>query len=190
MKLIRNSKKFTLLKNFLILITLLIACLFNTSCSSSFLFSQDSVEITYRSPDRISFQGKGAGAGMALMSTMGPVGIALGVAIDEGIAKDIRSNAESSGIDFKSIFKQTVKQSDQFKQAESIEVKQYGFVIKNGSKDYVAAEIHILVTQGGDVEQRKLSSWSEQQDLERWVTLDELKTDPDVIKELFLMALK
>jgi hypothetical protein len=120
----------------------------------------------------------------------GPVGIAIGVAIDEGIAKDIRSNADNGGIDFKSIFEQSVRQTDQFKQAESIEVKQYGFVIKNGSKDYVAAEIQILVTQDGEVEQRILSSWSKQQELERWVTLDELKTDSDVIKELFLMALK
>jgi hypothetical protein len=189
-KLILQSGFTTRLKTLIILATLSIACILNSGCSSLPFFEQKSVEITYSSPDRISFQGKGAGAGIALMSSMGPVGIAIGVAIDEGIAQDIRENADNGGIDFKSIFQQAVRQTDQFQQAESIEVKQYGFVIKNGSKDYVAAEIQILVTQDGEIEQRILSSWPKQQELERWVTLDELKTDSDVIKELFLMALK
>lgn|GEM_PF-2853016 len=37
----------------------------------------------------LTFEGKGAGAGIMLMSTMGPAGIAIGVAIDVGIGKDI-----------------------------------------------------------------------------------------------------
>lgn len=55
--------------------------------------------IAYQAPDRVKFQGKGAGAGIALMSTMGPVGIALGVAIDEGIAKSIDENARQHNVD-------------------------------------------------------------------------------------------
>lgn len=39
---------------------------------------------------RIGFEGKGAAAGVMMSSSMGPMGIAIGVAIDEGIAKDIR----------------------------------------------------------------------------------------------------
>jgi hypothetical protein len=70
------------------------ACFINAGCSSLSLFTQKPIEIIYTSPDRISFQGKGAGAGIALISSMGPVGIALGVAIHEGIAKDIRTTAK------------------------------------------------------------------------------------------------
>ena len=39
----------------------------------------------------VRFDGKGAAAGVMMSSSMGPMGIAIGVAIDEGIAKDIRS---------------------------------------------------------------------------------------------------
>ena len=147
----------TRLKSLIILVTVSIVYFLNSGCSSVSLFVQGPIEITYSSSDRISVQGKGAGAGMALMSTMGPVGIALGVAIDEGIANDIRNNADNSGVEFQALFQQAVEQTNLFKQAESIEVKQYGFVIKNGSKDYVAAEIRALVTMGGEVEQRILN---------------------------------
>lgn len=160
-----------------------------SACSSLPFSFNDAVEISYSSPDRISFQGKGAGAGMALMSSMGPVSIAIGVAIDEGIAKDIRSSAIVGGVDFKALFQQAVKKNDQFRQDDNIEVKQYGFFIKNVSKDYVAAEVHILVTQNGHVELRVLTSWPNQQEQELWVTLDDVKTKPDAIEKLFSMAL-
>lgn len=161
-----------------------------SACSSLPFSFNDPVEITYSSPDRIGFQGKGAGAGIALMSSMGPVGIAIGVAIDEGIAKDIRANAATGGVDFKTLFQQAIEQNEQFKYADSIEVKQYGFVIKNGSKDYVAAKIHLLVTQDKKVQEQVLTSWPKQQELELWVTLDEIKTKPETIEKLFSMALK
>lgn len=47
----------------------------------------------------IKYTGKGAGASFALMGAMGPIGAAIGVAIDEGISKDIRKNIEVSGFD-------------------------------------------------------------------------------------------
>ena len=145
------------MKKGIIAAALLFAFLINSACTSLGFQSESAAEILYSAPDRISFQGKGAGAGMALMSIVGPVGIALGVAIDEGIANDIRNNADNSGVEFQALFQQAVEQTNLFKQAESIEVKQYGFVIKNGSKDYVAAEIRALVTMGGEVEQRILN---------------------------------
>jgi hypothetical protein len=174
----------------ILVMTLAMAVGLMLSACSSFPFTFNSpIEITYSSPDRISFQGKGAGAGIALMSTMGPVGIALGVAIDEGIAKDIRENAESGGIDFKHIVELAVSQSASLQNAERIDVKKYGFVIKNGSKDYVAAEVDLIVTENGESKSMKVSSWPKQQELELWITLDELKTKPEAIETLFSMAL-
>jgi len=170
-------------------LTMAMALVLSACSSLPFSFSSP-VEITYSSPDRISFQGKGAGAGIALMSTMGPVGIALGVAIDEGIAKDIRTNAEMGDIDFKTIIDLALSQSDLLKNAERIEVKKYGFVIKNGSKDYVAAEIDLVITKDSEVQTVKLSSWEKQQELELWITLDDIKTKPEAIETLFSMALK
>ena len=51
-------------------------------------------------PKRIRFQGKGMGAGMMLAGTMGPMGMAIGVAIDEGISKDIQLVADKVNFDF------------------------------------------------------------------------------------------
>lgn len=45
----------------------------------------------------IHFEGKGAAAGVMMSSSMGPMGIAIGVAIDEGIAKDIRGALDRVG---------------------------------------------------------------------------------------------
>jgi hypothetical protein len=167
----------------------------NSGCTSLSLFTdtfvkKTPVEIHYNSPDRISFQGKGAGAGIALMSSMGLVGIAIGVAIDEGIAKDIRNTAKAGDVDFKTLLKDSVATMDTLKHADRIDVKRYGFVIKNGSKDYVAAEVRVTVIKGDVTNDVTLSSWSKQETLEDWVTLDDVKTKPEAIEKLFVMALK
>lgn len=155
--------------------------------------ASNQVDIVYQQPDRIAFQGKGAGAAFALMSTMGPVGAALGVAIDEGIAKDIRQSANAGDIDFKELLHEAVA-SGSFPDASKITVSRYGFVIKDGSKDYVAAEIALTVemlTNGSlTVEQRLLSSWTPEAGDHYLVTLDEIKSQPEKIRQLFELALK
>ena len=195
MKLISNTAVFSRLKNCAVAIMLFTASVTNSGCASLSLFTdtfveKTPVEIHYNSPDRISFQGKGAGAGIALMSSMGPVGIAIGVAIDEGIAKDIRETAKAGNVDFKTLLKDSVATIATLKDAERIEVKTYGFVIKNGSKDYVAAEIKLAVIKGDVASDVTLSSWSKQVALKDWVTLDDVKTQPEAIEKLFVMALK
>lgn len=57
---------------------------------------------------RLRFSGKGAGAGMMLMSSMGPAGIAVGIAIDEGIAKEIRTNLQAVGVEFNGLVEQSI----------------------------------------------------------------------------------
>jgi hypothetical protein len=67
---------------------------------------QPQIEISFTEPKQIVFQGKGAGAGIALMSAMGPVGIAIGVAIDAGIAKDIGTVSIQQGFDIDAMLQQ------------------------------------------------------------------------------------
>lgn len=116
--------------------------------------NNEKISLHFSEPNRIQFQGKGAGAGIALMSTMGPVGIALGVAIDEGIAKDIRKAIIEEKADVLGYLKiQTADLLSQkgysvlFGEADSKEVtfpkitiKRMGFKITNGSTDATAAE--------------------------------------------------
>jgi hypothetical protein len=188
-KSISRNRIFVRLRTYLISIFLLTLCITSTGCSSLSFLSQSPVEIHYSSPDRISFQGKGAGAGIALMSSMGPVGIAIGVAIDEGIAKDIRDTAKVGGVDFKAMLKQAIPSIDSLKDAGRIEVTKYGFVIKNGSKDYVASEVHIYVHQGKVSEKVIFSSWPKQKALEDCVALESIKNNPEAINKLFSYSL-
>ena len=195
MKLISKTAVFSRLKNCAVAMMFFTVCVTSSGCTSLSLFTdtfveKTPVEIHYTSPDRISFQGKGAGAGIALMSSMGPVGIAIGVAIDEGIAKDIRDTAKAGDVDFKTLLKDSVATMDTLKDADSTDVKRYGFVMKNGSKDYVAAEVRVTVTKGDVTSDVTLSSWSNQEVLKDWVTLDDVKTKPEAIEKLFVMALK
>lgn len=110
-----------------------------------------SVNLQFKEPNRISFQGKGAGAGIALMGTMGPVGIALGVAIDEGIAKDIRKAVSHEKGDSKQFVTglltnqieaqgYSVALNSKPQTVPVITIKRYGFKIINGSTDATAAE--------------------------------------------------
>lgn len=143
-------------------ITRILVCFFLlsiTGCAASNA-EETSLLVVFSEPDRIQFQGKGAGAGIALMSTMGPVGIALGVAIDEGIAKDIRSSASAAGFDMPAmITAEIVRQNlservliadelptEQLDSMVSIEVKRYGFKTTAGENDATTAELTLLVS--------------------------------------------
>lgn len=121
------------------------------ACSTYQSVPSKSVSIVFSEPNRVSFQGKGAGAGIALMATMGPVGIALGVAIDEGIAKEIREGLSKHYPDLQYQLNKAIteKFSMQGYQVDlnsdksaypKLVIKRYGFKIVNGSTDATAAE--------------------------------------------------
>ena len=114
------------------------------------------ISVEFSEPNQVQFQGKGAGAGIALMATMGPVGIALGVAIDEGIAKDIRkavtkekgdSKAYVVGLVTSQIEAQgySVTLNPEEPDCPAITIKRYGFKIINGSTDATVAEWDIEI---------------------------------------------
>ena len=117
----------------------------------SFLTTQpdtQTVTMSWEAPQKLYFSGKGAGAGMALMSTMGPMGMAIGVAIDEGISKDIASAQAQTGQEIKQIISnqasnKTVNWSSNG-DADSAEIiiKRIEFkLVRGGEND--ATEIHI-----------------------------------------------
>jgi hypothetical protein len=98
---------------------------------------------------------------MALMSTMGPMGIALGVAIDEGIAKDLREAASKSGFEIKEVVSQAVDQSSQgqwvaiYGSEKSVElelrIKKYGFKTTGGADDATSAEVELELLSNDEV---------------------------------------
>lgn len=97
-------------------------------------------------PQRIRFSGKGAGAGMMLSSSVGPMGIAIGVAIDEGIAKDIHAAFEADGHSLDALVKSAID--------EAYELKGYkALVAKTGGEGAVVhlRRIGVKMSQGENV---------------------------------------
>lgn len=124
------------------------------ACSGFHGTSQKRTELIYNlvieEEPRMRFQGKGAGAGMMLSSSMGAMGIAIGVAIDEGIGKDIQSAVEAEGFDIRQAVQiglDASSQSHQFIVSVDvnapliISLKRYGFKTHPGQGDIVTPEI-------------------------------------------------
>ncbi len=170
------------------------------ACSVFPSSSTKSINLQFNEPNRISFQGKGAGAGIALMGTMGPVGIAIGVAIDEGIAKDIRKAVDNEEGDTKAFVAGMV--TSQIKAQgynvalnseqptyPTITIKRYGFKIMNGSTDATAAEwsIEIELEPGKKINVHYPKDFSK--DSIKTYVLSDLKKDGKLGSELLTESL-
>ena len=154
----------------------------------------------FAEPNHIQFQGKGAGAGIALMSTMGPVGIALGVAIDEGIAKDIRQAVEKEHSDIQSQLNNQISQQlagygysviDLNKETyPKLIIKRYGFKIINGSTDATAAEWAVELQLGADDKRTVNYPKDFEKDSIKTYALSDLKMNGKLGLELLTDSLK
>lgn len=122
------------------------------SLSACSLFSPktaDTLTVYWEAPQKIYFQGKGAGAGMALMSTMGPMGMAIGVAIDEGIAKDIAKAQQETNKTVQQLFNEQASgqnitwHQDEESQSD-LRIKRLEFRIVPGGDDLTAVEIEVV----------------------------------------------
>jgi len=118
-------------------------------CSCSHFPLKSEVTVTQPENARMQFSGKGAGAGMMLMSSMGPMGVAIGVAIDEGIAKNIGETAEAGGVNVQKIVKLAFSgAAKQANQPLRIRVLEYGFVTTAADEkfsDPVVAKLKLAV---------------------------------------------
>ena len=112
------------------------------------------VSVIKPEPNRIRFSGKGAGAGMMLMSSMGPSGIAIGVAIDEGIGKDIEKTATINNINFADFisenftqqlvaYNQTLESNKAVIKVATLEIERYGFITTSGDNDPLTSEYRL-----------------------------------------------
>jgi len=127
------------------------------------------VNVSIEGQDRIRFSGKGAGAGMMMSASMGSMGIAIGVAIDEGIGKEIHESFVASGGSFSEIVQSET--SDWLTKvcqesrgglnalctpntALNIRVYRYGFVTTSGQNDPVKAELDVGFSVGDQSELR------------------------------------
>lgn len=127
--------------------------------SCSFLSAPKNVSISLeiQDPDRFRFSGKGAGAGMMLSSSMGAMGVAIGVAIDEGIGKEIDETARAGGFNAQSFFQENLithsdcqkvlTASGSVNDTVTVEIQRYGFVLwPGGEEERVVPQLHIATT--------------------------------------------
>jgi len=144
-----------------LIFTLMLAIVGLTSCSSNNTAIDNILIKTHiAEPNKVRFSGRGAGAGMMLMSSMGPMGIAIGVAIDEGIANDIDKTAKASELDIAALISQqlssVLKVKAQAKKFDmqlaneiTIDILRYGFILQSGGGDLVAAQLHLNISWNG-----------------------------------------
>lgn len=136
----------------------------------------------------LSYSGKGAGAGMALMATVGPVGAAIGVAIDEGIAKDIRQNIKNAGFDLKrAVCAELVRKLHQCHCSDDKEGANIRLILSEqlltsfGENDLVRVQIKADVYQGNS----EPSEWAVNNDKYEQVTLEDARHSGESVAELY-----
>lgn len=107
--------------------------IFFAGCSSYFGKASPSAVVLETPIDhRMHFRGKGAAAGMMMAGSMGPMEIAIGVAIDEGIAKTIGKAVLTSDVDIPRLLSNSITQVET-QEPKVFVLKEYGFVTtKNG----------------------------------------------------------
>lgn len=134
---------------YLLLAIIILSALMGCVTSSR---NQTNITVNWSEPDRLRFSGKGSGAGMMLMSSMGPAGIAVGVAIDEGIGKEIEGSIMAHGYDVKAAFNSTLEAAlidcRCNPKIKTLSVNRFGFKTF-GSADFpdpISPEMQLLVT--------------------------------------------
>lgn len=119
-------------------------------------FGSKSVEVT-NNADKLSFEGRGAGAGMMLMSSMGPAGIAIGVAIDVGIAKDIEKAVNITSVTFEQLLQRQLgmgctkfdsKLSNNH--LKTVTIEKYGFKVAKGDSESVVAWFSLALNDNAE----------------------------------------
>lgn len=106
------------------------------------------VSIEYGDRQTLFFTGKGAAAGMMMDAFMGGAGVAIGIAIDEGIAKDIAAAIQKTNPEFdvRTLVREQlaiVSDKEKIKNLHSIVIEKYGFHVVEG--DLVGPVLELTV---------------------------------------------
>ncbi|WNO11021.1 hypothetical protein [Teredinibacter sp. KSP-S5-2] len=151
--------------------------------------SDNRTSILVNNSSQLTYKGKGAGAGMMLMSAMGPMGIAIGVAIDEGIAKDIRTAADNGQFSIANVIEQEFGSVDAKLGQVNIDVESYGYIAKIGQDDLAIPQIRLKITAK---EVDKVYAYPEEfpDSSYEGVELDKLKQNADAIDLSMRTAIK
>lgn len=163
-------------------------CAAMSACSISQQRQEVSFIVDVPESALIRFEGKGAAAGVMMSSGMGPMGIAIGIAIDEGIAKDLRSSLgrvdckleEVVGNSFQAVSRShsiTATPVSGWKRDADIliQVDRATFRVQPSEKDLTLAEVSLRMERGGL--SRELATEYRSDDVEGMIPLEEIRVD-------------
>lgn len=153
-----------------------------TSCTKT---RTPPVEVTYGERQSLYFTGRGSAAGIMMDSVLGGAGIAIGIAIDEGIAKDISAAILSSNPEFtmdglvKDALKEKVKQGMNVDGLKSVVITKYGFQV--APDDKVAPLVALQFTcESADIPVVEFTSDNKDQT----IPFDQSKTNGKLVEKL------
>ncbi|MEY4589095.1 MAG: hypothetical protein RL497_1171 [Pseudomonadota bacterium] len=133
---------------------LFVALLCLNACSPLKTKNPNNYLLTTPADLHLSFTGRGAASSAMLMSAMGPAGIAVGLAIDVGIGKDIEKLGFAEGLNADVLFASAVgainKPSKLFfssKQKPHFHLQKIGFVELSGQDNLITPAIELSVVR-------------------------------------------
>jgi len=160
-------------------------------CSTSDVSPESELLVDIAEPDRIRFEGKGSAAGFMLSGSMGPMGIAIGVAIDEGISKEIQSAADSVDFQMESLVRRSFALAPIGCNIKRIEIERYGFKMLSGSGELAVPHIKSkIVGASGKTEVVNYpSDAAEESDQQLSAELDALKSSGQLVQQRLSAAI-
>lgn len=173
------------------IILVFIFALFLCACATQ---PTPKILVTLSGNQTLDFTGKGAAAGIMLDSVMGGAGIAIGIAIDKGIAKDIASNLSHHKpvLNIADHFDQQLKAAlikNRVKGSQTIQatIEHYGFRTFPGGDDAVSAWLEVsLLIDGRKIDVRYPQDFDQVDS----ASLSSVKDNPDVAYALLENASK
>lgn len=129
------------------------------------------------------FTGKGAAAGMMMDAFLGGAGVAIGIAIDEGIAKDISSALQINNPKFsmdvlvKDVLRDEAKHGLNLDGLKSIVIEKYGFQSAPDDRVVALLELQLMCESGASNNIKFVPSKSSQS-----ITFEQAKTDGKLVE--------
>ena len=112
--------------------------------------SLQAVAVKYPQSDKLDFTGRGSAAAMMMSGSMGAMGIAIGVAIDEGLAKDLTASAKAGGFNAEQSFAKALGLAD-YRAVETDEPENALIIEKLGFRakgDLIAPWVELNFSRG------------------------------------------
>ena len=152
-----------------------VVMLFFVACAVN---NHDDIQVAYGEHQTLYFTGRGVAAGIMMDSLLGGTGVAIGIAIDEGISKDIAAAISvnnpsfSMGALVKDALDGTVSQGVNIDGLKSVIVEKYGF--QSAPDDTVIPLLELqLVCRSGLIQKINFVP----NELDRALPFDKVKTD-------------